>query len=187
MVYMYGAVVFLLYVLVKGECEMAYKALAVANAFIKKALEAENPPTQMKLQKLIFYAHGWCLGLKGEPLIDEKFEAWPYGPVVPAVYHTFKTYGRTPISAEGTEIVFSDLKISCVAPELKADEFATALIDKIWIVYGEFSGTQLSELTHKDGTPWSIVAKNYGGDPPRDVIIPNELIENFFKKKKSSN
>lgn len=166
---------------------MAYKSLAVANAFIKKALEAENPPTQMKLQKLIFYAHGWYLGLTEKPLIDEPIEAWTYGPVIPTVYHTFKTYGRTPISAEGTEIVFSDSKISCVAPELEADEFVTALIDKIWEIYGKFSGTQLSELTHKDGTPWSIVAKNYGGDPPRNVPISNELIKRFFQKKKSSN
>ena len=34
-------------------------ALAVANEIIRTANAAGAPPTQMKLQKLLFYAHGW--------------------------------------------------------------------------------------------------------------------------------
>lgn len=179
---MYAAIVLLLRVN-KGECEMAYKSLAIANAFIQKALDAGNPPTQMKLQKLIFYAHGWHLGLTDEPLVEEAFEAWSYGPVVPNVYHEFKAFGRTPISKFGTEMVVSCDKITWVQPEQPTDKGVNALIDKIWEIYGKFSGTHLSNLTHESGTPWEVVSRPYGGKPPQHVPIPNELIRNYFVHK----
>ena len=44
-----------------------YSALAVANWFVENLAGT----TPLKLQKLIYFAHGWHLALKGEPLIDE--------------------------------------------------------------------------------------------------------------------
>ena len=46
------------------------KALAIANFFITLGVERECPPTQMKLQKLVYFAHGWHLGLYDQPLIE---------------------------------------------------------------------------------------------------------------------
>jgi len=44
----------------------------------------------MKLQKLVYYAHGWHLALNNEPLIDEQVECWQYGPVISSLFHEFK-------------------------------------------------------------------------------------------------
>ena len=55
-----------------------YNAIAVANYFIDKAKADGVPLTHMKLQKLIYFAHGWHLALYGEPLIDEEIQAWEF-------------------------------------------------------------------------------------------------------------
>lgn len=50
--------------------------------------------TPMKLQKLCYYAQGIYMATQdGEPLFEEDFEAWTYGPVIPALYDEYKEYG----------------------------------------------------------------------------------------------
>ena len=75
-----------------------YKVEAVANWFLQYAKSNDIIIDHMKLQKMIYFANGWALGVTGEPLIDERFEAWQYGPVVPSIYHQFKAFGRRPIT-----------------------------------------------------------------------------------------
>jgi uncharacterized phage-associated protein len=44
--------------------------------------------SNLKLQKLVYYAQGFNLALfDGNPLFDEEIQAWTHGPVVPALYH----------------------------------------------------------------------------------------------------
>ena len=73
---------------------MAYSAIAVANAFIEMGLRGElSQLTPMKLQKLLFYTQSWHLFYNdGQPLFNDDFERWPYGPVIPSIYHELKTY-----------------------------------------------------------------------------------------------
>ena len=58
----------------------------VANFFIGRFQEAQDPVTNLKLQKLLYYAQGWYLAFFDEPLFDERIEAWLHGPVVPPIY-----------------------------------------------------------------------------------------------------
>lgn len=82
---------------------MAYSAVAVANAFIEKALKGElKELTPMKLQKLLFYTQSWHLKLRGgTPLFDDLFARWKFGPVsstaeLPQNRHRFFFMQRTP-------------------------------------------------------------------------------------------
>jgi uncharacterized phage-associated protein len=61
---------------------MPYPAAAIANEFIKVAKRNGVLLTPMKLQKLVYFAHGWYLALLGKPLINEPVEAWKFGPVI---------------------------------------------------------------------------------------------------------
>lgn len=53
--------------------------------------------THVELQKLLYFAHALHLIQRGRPLLSGNFEAWPRGPVHPAVYQAFKTSGANPI------------------------------------------------------------------------------------------
>lgn len=58
--------------------------------------------TQMKLHRLVYYAHGWHLGFQDTPLLNETLEAWPYGPVVPSILREFGRFGAMPIDCYAT-------------------------------------------------------------------------------------
>lgn len=136
---------------------MAYPTLAVANAFIEKALANElSDLTPMKLQKLMFYAQSWYLKIYDEPLIDDFFSKWQYGPVIPSLYHEVKSYGSSQINSLISNLMHTPQGVMIATPNVPRQDTKTRqLIDKIVSVYGPLRGTQLSYLTHQPGTAWS--------------------------------
>jgi uncharacterized phage-associated protein len=156
---------------------MAYSAAIIAYAFVKKGIEDGNPVTQMKLQKLVYFAHGLHLALYGEPLISEKFQAWKFGPVVPAIYHEYKFYGSSPIVNTDLLFLFGDVEQYDEALA-KLDSKAKKAIALTWGALKDSSAIQLSNWTHKKDSPWE---KNYT-DGVSDIVIPNEEIQKYFKE-----
>jgi uncharacterized phage-associated protein len=60
-----------------------YSAFDIAQYFLWKAQESNQELlSNMKLQKLVYYAQGLHLALNDAPLFKGKIEAWTYGPVV---------------------------------------------------------------------------------------------------------
>jgi uncharacterized phage-associated protein len=150
---------------------MPYPALAVANYFIHKAALEGRQIDPLKLQKLIYFANGWHLALYGRPLVQEPIHAWKYGPVVASVYHTFKHYGAGGIEvpAEGGFMVPTE------------DHEAREVLDKVWELYGHYSGIQLSNLSHDPQGPWahrtrSGISLGFG---PK---IQNEEMQKYFER-----
>lgn len=154
------------------------KPLAVANYFIQKSIDTGGEITPMKLVKLVYLAHGWHLGLKEVPLISEPVEAWKYGPVVPSLYHEFKRYGNRKI--ESIELN-EDYEI--VVPDGDNEKF----LDKIWEVYGKFSGVELSTITHQKGSPWYTIWEEENGKNYHGVEIPNDVIKYYYQQKVKAN
>lgn len=154
-------------------------AITIANYFLKKSFEEGTDVTPMKLLKLVYIAHGWHLGLFDSELISEPTEAWKYGPVIPSVYQMFKKYRTDRI----TNILFPDQSYKEEYNCLLQDEDMVAFLDKIWEVYKKYSGTQLSELTHQNGTPWYKVWNERGGSSMNGAIIPNDMIKVHYKEK----
>lgn len=59
---------------------VGYSAKAVANYFL--AQYGKHGLNPLKLQKLVYIAHGWNLAVRNQPLVDNELpEAWEYGPV----------------------------------------------------------------------------------------------------------
>ena len=65
-------------------------SILVADQILWLRREIESTP--MHMIKLVYLSHGWMLGLRERSLINEAVEAWRYGPVVPSVYHRFKSF-----------------------------------------------------------------------------------------------
>lgn len=160
---------------------MPLDAIAVANALLDIARqEGATDVTPMKLQKLVYYAHGWNLAVTGQPLIDEQIEAWQYGPVVDSIYHAAKGYGNTPIAQRLVNQMGYPAELSAADKSV-----VTPLLNWIWQQYGQFSGVYLSNLTHMPNTPWYQVAhqeKLYFGYIPRGTDIPTNVIQEHFTR-----
>jgi len=152
-------------------------ALATANFFVQKSQDTGVELSPMKLVKLVYLAHGWYLGIKGTPLIPESVQAWKYGPVVPSIYFTFKKYGDGQITQ--TEIDCGTMKFPTVT-----DNDTKAFMEVIWDVYGKtHTGLQLSTLTHEKGSPWDITWNEKGEKNIKSVIIPNDIIKEYYQNR----
>lgn len=121
--------------------------------------DAGNAISNMKLQKLLYYAQGFAMATLGKPLFAEDFEAWEYGPVLRAVYDKFKQYGGSALP-KPEDFSFSDYT-----------EEEKDLLDEIYRVFGQYSAWALSEMTHQT-PPWR--------DAPRNGTISKESMKAYF-------
>ncbi|MBE9237290.1 SocA family protein [Anabaena aphanizomenioides LEGE 00250] len=124
--------------------------------------EAGDLMSNLKLQKLLYYAQGFHLALYDEPLFPESIEAWTYGPVVPEVYRAYKKYdsGAIPIPED---IDFSQY-----------EQQSRELLDEVYSVYGQFSAWKLLSLIHEE-EPWKNAREG-------DLVITHQVMKNHFKK-----
>ena len=88
------------------EREGLYSAKTVAKWFLyynQAAIDSEDADliSNLKLQKLLYYAQGCYLAIKGKPLFFEKILAWAHGPVVNEVYQEYKHYHSNGIIYNG--------------------------------------------------------------------------------------
>lgn len=133
-------------------------------------LRRELETTPMHLLKLTYLSHGWTLGLNDRALVYNAVEAWRYGPVIPSIYRRYKSFGGDPVTA---------------VPIDRTDRFTDAqqnLIAEVVEAYREYTALDLSEITHRPGTPWAIVYETYG----EGAIIPNELIRDYYRERSKS-
>lgn len=163
---------------------MPYTAKAVANYFLHLVECDDQQITPMKIQKLVYFAHGWYLAITDRPLIDEQIEAWQYGPVIPSLYDEFKQYGRSPITSQATDLVIDDsdedMSFYSHTPSIDlTDKKVISVLKKVWQVYGKLTAVQLSNKTHMPGTPWRQVWGD--GNVLKGTDIDVEIIKGFFQ------
>lgn len=159
---------------------MAYSAKAVANAFLVAARDQNIPISNMKLQKLLFFAHGIYLVTQGTPLIAEHPEAWQYGPVYESVYHQFKNYGSSPIQSWATDAVFTDKGLETTPTPYPAEAPVAQVINSVLSTYGTESAVNLSALSHVPGGPWERTRRESLGSMHAE--IPDTYIEEYFRR-----
>lgn len=156
---------------------MAHSSLVIANEFIRRSLQFDQcPVTQMQVQKLVYFAHGWSLALTGNGLVEDQVQAWDFGPVFPTLYNALRKFGRNRIDrvlrwGEDTPFSFDDAGEA--TEELTPEE--RSIIDQVWNAYGKFPAFKLSALTHEPGTPWEIAFESGKNRP-----IPDDEIRAYF-------
>ena len=142
---------------------MTHNPRAAANEFIKRGIKDGSPLTHIEVQKLLYFASGWMLGIHGRPLHDGHWEAWQYGPVVRDVYFSLNHYRGAPITAE----------IPTPSEQFREEE--TSIIDAVYD-YRRLGPSTLIGLSHARGGPWDSVW--HGGTGSSE--IDNDLIERYF-------
>lgn len=119
-----------------------YRAQDVAMFLLAAADPEDNDISNLKLQKLCYYAQGIISAMRGKALFSDSIEAWDHGPVIPSLYHEYKQHGSAPIPT--------------------VDDFDAALFDQsdqkalrdVLEYYGQFSPWRLRNMTH-DEPPWT--------------------------------
>lgn len=142
-----------------------YSALTIAKWFLyynEKILEAEDADaiSNLKLQKLLYYAQGCFLGLKNKPLFDEHIVNWAHGPVVEEVYYAYRNNGSNGIEYDGTY-------------DYSIDKETEAILEEVYKTFGKYSAWGLRNMTHEED-PWKNTVRNQ--------IIPNSAIMRYFKE-----
>ena len=161
---------------------MKNNALSIANYFVDLANRDNKEIQPLKLIKLVYIAHGYILAILDKSALDPRFdkvEAWKFGPVIPSVYHSFKIYGNEDIKKKTSifreENLENDLPL-IETPELNGDN-EKGICEFVWRNYGDFSGSDLVTMLHKDGTPWSMF---YKIGP--NVEIPDFATQRYYKR-----
>lgn len=146
------------------------KALDIAKyfLFLARSKEAGDTLSNLKIQKMLYYAQGFSLLWREKALFNERIEAWKHGPVVKEVYERFKKYGANSIDFD--EI--SDFNTDFIASNEEIFELLVFIFKK----YGSMSAWHLSNKTHSE-EPWkSSYNENLANE------ITQELILKFFKQ-----
>ena len=147
---------------------MPITARQLGSELIRRSAARGKPISNLSLQKLAYFAHGWYLAIVNKPLVEEQFEAWAYGPVLPNLYHTFKGFSSNPIPADHPLVTSQD--------QLAEDSLDAKLIDRVLEVYGEYGSFDLVDLSHDQEGPWYPAYH----DPAVPSTIDNQAIRDYF-------
>lgn len=140
-----------------------YTAGDVAKYALASVDAEENDISNLKLQKLCYYAQGLVSAMRGKRLFWERVVAWDHGPVIQELYHTYKQYGSQPIP------VVDDFDFGIF------DAADRRALDDVLGHYGQFSAWRLRNMTH-DEKPW---AEAYNASQGSE--IPLELMIEYFR------
>ncbi len=141
----------------------------VADYIIASLHEAGEEISQMKLQKLLYFAQGLWLSDCGEPLFDEPMMAWQHGPVSRSTYDRFKQFQQHDI--DDSEIQ----KPNDLSGEISAH------LDMIIETLGALPAIELRRMTHTT-TPWVEVWEQTKGETSPGDPISQESMRTFFSQ-----
>ncbi|MDR2480542.1 MAG: DUF4065 domain-containing protein [Treponema sp.] len=136
----------------------------VVTFFIDYSQKTGDEITNMRLNKLLYFACGIHLLRTKEALFQEPIEAWDYGPVIPDVYHLYKKFQAAPIHANQPETDRTRF----------SDQEYESLIETARI-YGKYVTSKLVSISHRKCGAWDI---SFNGNYR---VIPNHLIAEEFK------
>ncbi len=147
---------------------MAYSPTTIANYFIQEKAKF-GKLTPMKIIKLVYLSYSWYLALTDgqKKLVNESVQAWKFGPVFPSLYKSIKSKGKIQI--------YEPLPYDKEETITQED---AEFLERIWTMYGDYNGTELSAMTHQLDTPWQKV---YCDD--RNSEIPDREILAHYKNR----
>lgn len=134
-----------------------------------------------KLQKLLYYVEAWHLVNFGQPILDEDFQAWVHGPVIPELYHELKDFGFNNLEVVNEEEETVDEAIKAIIQKngIEADkiEFIKSVLDN----YGSLTSFDLELLTHSE-KPWLEARGNCAPHERCTNVISKGNMQAFYSQ-----
>lgn len=144
-------------------------AADVAEFFLSAVDESSGDNmTNLRLQKLLYYAQGWHLALLEEPLFSEDIQAATHGPVVRPLYEKYKQYGgeRIPSVGHFSQTLFK--------------RSSRDVLGQVWRTYGQFSAKRLEDMTHQE-RPWLEAREGCMDNERSNVVISHDVMWDYFR------
>lgn len=116
---------------------------------------------EMKLHKLLYFLYRENIIRNNEPLFNEKFYGWKFGPVLKSIRKAYK------------EDVFKS--ITDIKEDIKNDKELNDLIDFVIEEYGYKTSWSLSRLTHGE-ISWKISREGIRDGKNSDIAMKYEDI-----------
>lgn len=158
---------------------MSYDGRAVANFILDFCEDKKRPVTNLALQKIIYFCHVWTLIELHRPLVKQKFEAWPFGPVLQHLYRDFKDFDGRPIDRRALRLDKATGKP--VVAQYAFDDEMTSLLSRVIDFYSQMRAGDLVEISHIVGGPWDKIW-NHSASVNPGMIIGDDLISEFYSK-----
>lgn len=131
------------------------RAISVARYICDEYRKISGEPIdEMKLHKLLYFSQRESIALTGEPLFEDVFEGWRFGPVCVAVRNNF---------CQGE--ILNDIPQSITEP-------SAYIVKNIILQYGELASWKLSQISHAE-ISWSNSRK--GLAPHENGNVPLKL------------
>lgn len=147
---------------------MTVKAMTIADWFLQRAREDDvRDVSNMKLNKLVYFAQAHTLGSTGRPAFSDVVYAWEHGPVVTDVYHAFKQFGNGPIRDDEDH-------------DVDLDPATEEVLEFVWRTYGRRSASRLRDISHADA-PYK---EHYEKDVA-NIEIPVAEVRDFYHSRVS--
>ena len=110
----------------------------------------------------------FSLSKKGKGrLVDEDFEAWDYGPVLPSLYHKCKAFGSKPVP----RVFWGSEDIS--------DSAEAKMLDLAWDRLKSVSPGQLVQTTHSSLGAW---VRRYVAGAKQIKILTQDMVEEYARR-----
>lgn len=154
------------------------KAIELSKYIIAKFDNTGDLTTNKKLQKLLFYTEAWSLVYIAS-LIDEDFEAWIHGPVIPAVYQEYKRFGYSPIKMEYPKGSDSSKFVKNFKAAFDLSTNQIELINEVIGKYGVLTSYELENLSHSE-KPWLDARSNIGYFDHCSKVIDKGKMKEYY-------
>lgn len=128
---------------------MTYSAIAISNSILRRSFNDGVPITLMKLQRITYFVASEYVKKTGEPLLDEQFQQWNYGPVLRSLHDKYSAFKGNPINVYG-----KDAKGVGYYVDEKANLTLSEVLDSVWEKAKHLPPVTLSRITHLPGSAW---------------------------------
>lgn len=118
---------------------------------------------EMKLHKLLYFAQRESLAITNEPLFEERFEGWKYGPVSREV--------RTHYTVDG--MYYKDKRALSIG--------STYIVKNVILQYGALASWKLSQISHNE-LSWQNSRKGLAEGENGDALLTLDDIRKDAEK-----
>lgn len=132
-----------------------------------------------KLQKLLYYVDAWHLVNFGNSIVDENFQAWVHGPVIPELYQQLKGFGFNDLKVVNDEYDTVDEEIKAIIAKNNLSEDQVEFLSSVLNKYGGLSSFDLELLSHSEA-PWLEARIGYEPHQSCNVVITKQRMQEFY-------